>query len=255
MARDRMTGGGGRMTGSRGREASPVTVSSRGSVAVVTLDDGHDNVADLEAVRALLGAFRTLQNDSGAVVLAGRPGCYSVGLDMEILRAGGEAASELLHSSTELILHMAEFPRPLVTACTGRALGAAAVALLCCDVRVGAAGDYEIGMDYVTAGLPVPDLALELARSRLSTRHVTMACNTARLYSPEEAVDAGYLDFVTTRDPVERACRVADDLAQRLDPKAFKATRVRTCRRLTEAIMRSAGDLWRMGLSGADADD
>ncbi len=221
---------------------------------MVTVDDGHDNTVDLEAVRALVGAFRTLQNHAGAVVLAGRPGCYSVGLDKETLRAGGEAASELLHSSTELILHMAEFHRPLVTACTGRALGAAAVALLCCDVRVGAAGDYEIGMDYIATGLPVPDLALELARSRLSARHVTMACNMARLYSPEEAVDAGYLDFVTTRDPVERACSVADDLARRLDPEAFKATRVNTCRGLTDAIMRSAGDLWRMGRSDADAD-
>ena len=237
------------------KEAAPVTVSSRGSVAVVTVDDGHHNAIGLEAVQALLSAFRTVKNHAGAVVLAGRPGCYSVGLDMETLRTGGEAASALLHSSTELILHMAEFPRPLVTACTGRALGAAAVALLCCDVRVGAAGDYEIGMDYVATGVPVPDLALELARSRLSSRHVTMACNTAHLYSPEEAVDVGYLDFVTTRDPVEQACNVADDLVQRLDPGAFKATRVSTCRGLTEAIMRAAGDLWRMGRSGADADD
>lgn len=242
------------MTGGRRQEAVPVTVSSRGSVAVVTVDDGHHNVIDVDVAQALIGAFRAVRNHAGAVVLAGRPGCYSVGLDTETLRSGGEAASELLHSGTELILHMAEFPRPLVTACTGRALGAAAVALLCCDVRVGGAGDYEIGMDYVAAGLPVPDLAIDLARFRLSARHVTMACNTARLYSPEEAVDAGYLDFVTTRDPVERACRVADDLVQRLDPKAFEATRVTTCRDLTDTIMRAAGDLWRMGRSGAGAD-
>lgn len=224
----------------------PVTISKRGSVAVVNVDDGGDNTLDVDIVNSLLSAFKTVQDHAEAVVLAGRPGWYSGGLDMEILRAGGEAASDLLHSGTELILRMVEFPRPLVAACTGHALGAAAVSLLSCDIRVGMAGDFNIGMNWVTLGLPVPDLAVELARARLSPRHMTQACNTARLYTPDEAVEAGFLDFVTDDDAVEQACDVAADLAERLDPKAFEVTRMTTCRSLTDAIMRAAGDLWRV---------
>ena len=233
----------------------PVTISESGSVAVVNVDDGADNILDVNTVNSLLSAFKTVQDHAGAVVLAGRPGCYSRGLDMATLQSGGEVASDLLHSGTELILRMVEFPRPLVVACTGHALGAAAVSLLSCDVRVGMAGDFEIGMDWVTLGLPVPDLAVELARSRLSPRHMTLACNTARLYSPEEAVEAGFLDFVTTEDAVERACEVAADLAQRLDPRAFEVTRMTTCRRLTDAIMRAAGDLWRVKRTAQQAQE
>ena len=224
----------------------PVTISERGSIAVVNVDDGARNSLDVNTVNSTLHALKTVQDHAGAVVLSGRPGFYSVGLDMEILRSGGEAASDLLHSGTELILRMVEFPRPLVVVCTGHALGAAAVSLLSGDVRIGVAGEFKIGMDFVTNGLPVPDLAVELARARLSPRHMTLACNTARLYSPDEAVEAGFLDFVTTGDAVEEACEVAADLAQRLDPRAFEVTRTTTCRSLTDAIMRAAGDLWRV---------
>lgn len=224
----------------------PVTISERGSVAVVNVDDGANNTLDSNTVNSLLSAFKTVQDHAEAVVLSGRPGSYSNGLDLEVLLAGGEAAHDLLHSGTELILRMVEFPRPLVAACTGHALGAAAVSLLSCDVRVGMAGDFKIGMDWVTLGVPVPDLAVELARIRLSPRHMTLACNTARLYSPDEAVEAGFLDFVTTGDAVEEACEVAADLAERLDTKAFEVTRTTTCRSLTDAIMRAAGDLWRV---------
>ena len=218
----------------------------RGPVALMGLDDGASNTLNVSNVNAMLRTLREAQEQAEAIVLAGRPGCYSVGLDYELLRSGGEAASELLHAGTELVLCLVECPRPVVIACTGHALGAAAVSLLCSDFRIGRAGDFKIGMDWVSIGWPVPDLAVELARSRLSRRHFAMACNTAQLYSPYEAVEAGFLDSVTGGDVVEEACEVAADLVQRLDPDAFEITRRTTCSWLTDAIMRTAGDLWRV---------
>ena len=225
---------------------SPVTMSMRGPVALVVVDDGADNTIDLGLTEALLGALTEAQEQAEAIVVAGRPGCYSAGMDQEALRSGGEAASDLLHAGTELILRIVECPRPTVMACTGMCLEAAAVSMLCFDVRVGAAGDFQIGMDFVSRGVAVPDLAVELARSRLSPRHMAMACNTAHLYSPDEAVKAGFLDYVTAGDVVEQACEVAAGLAERLDPRAFEATRTLINRSLTDAIIRSAGSLWRL---------
>jgi enoyl-CoA hydratase len=215
-------------------------------VAVVTVDDGADNTLDADVVSSLVSAFQSVQNHAGAVVLAGRPGCYSIGFDHETLQSGGEAAGDLLHVATDTLLRLVEFPRPLVIACTGDALEAAAVSLLCGDIRIGAAGDFKIGMDFVSRGAPVPDLAVELARSRLSPRHLAMAVNAAHLYSPDEAIEAGFLDYVTTGDVVERACETAADLAERLDPTAFKTTRALTNGNLTDAVTRTAGDMWRL---------
>ena len=224
----------------------PVSLSKRGSVHVLTVDDGHANTIDNEVATEMLNALRTAYDEAEALVLAGRSGYYSEGLDQRVFNAGGDAASDLLHAGTELILRLVEFPRPVATACTGAALGAAAVCLLACDYRIGAAGQYKIGLNYVAIGMAVPDLAIQIARSRLSPRHMTLACNTAQLYSPEEAVEAGFLDAVTTDDPVDRACEVAAGLVERADAAAFAATRAATCRDLTDSIIRSAGDLWRM---------
>ena len=224
----------------------PVTLSMRGSVAVVVVDDGARNTLDFSLTDAVLKALIEAQERAGAVVVAGRPGCYSVGMEHKTLRSGGEAASDLLHVGTELLLRVVEFPRPIVMACTGVCLEAAAVSMLCFDVRVGAAGDYKIGMDFVSRGASVPDLAVELARSRLSPRHVAMAVNASHLYTPDEAVKVGFLDYVTTGDVVEQACEVAADLAERLDPRAFETTRALVNRSLTDAIIRSAGELWRV---------
>jgi enoyl-CoA hydratase len=218
----------------------------RGPVALVAVDDGARNTLDVGLTNPILRALIEVQGLAGAVVVAGRAGFYSEGMDHEVLRSGGQAASDLLHAGTELILRLVEFPHPLVMACTGDALEAAAVSLLCGDVRIGAAGDYRIGMDFVSRGVPVPDLAVELARSRLSPPHMARAVNAARLYTPDEAVEAGFLDYVTAGDVVEQACETAAGLAERLDPRAFEATRALTNRGLTDAIIRSAGALWRL---------
>ena len=218
----------------------------RGPVALVVVDDGARNTLDFGLTDAILKALIEAQDQAGAVVVAGRPGCFSVGMDHETLRSGGEAASDLLHVGTELLLRVVEFPRPVVMACTGVCLEAAAVSTLCYDVRIGAAGDFKIGMNFVSRGVPVPDLAVELARSRLSPRHMAMAVNAAHLYTPDEAVEAGFLDYVTAGDVVEQACETAAGLAERLDPRAFEATRALVNRSLTDAIIRSAGSLWRL---------
>ena len=224
----------------------PVTLSMRGDVAVVVVDDGARNTLDFGLTDAILKALIAAQEQAGAVVVAGRPGCYSDGMDHEVLRSGGEAASDLLHIGTELVLRVVEFPRPIVMACTGDALEAAAVSMLCYDARIGAAGGFKIGMDFVARGVTVPDLAVELARSRLSPRHMARAVNAAHLYAPDEALKAGFLDYVTTGDVVEQACEVAAGLAERLDPAAFEATRALTNRRLADSVTRTAGDMWRL---------
>jgi len=223
-----------------------VTINMRDSVALVTVDDGAQNTLTLQLIEALSASLIEVSDQAGSIVVAGRPGYHSAGLDFETLRSRGGEASDLLHAGIELYLRALECPRPIVLACTGHSLGVAAASLLCYDVRIGAAGDFKIGMDWVSQGLPVPKLVIELARARLSPRHFVMACSFSQLYSPAEAVEVGYLDYVTTRDVVEQACEAAADLAERLDSRTFAATRAATCRNLRDIIIQTAGDLWHL---------
>ena len=206
-------------------DQTPVSMSMRGPVALLTVDDGKVNALDDTITGSLLSALGTAEKQADAVVLAGRPGVFSAGLDVAILQQESEVMSDLFHQTTDLVLRLAEFPRPVVAACTGHALAVGALLLLCCDVRVGAAGDYRIGFTELSLGLPLPELTIELARARLSPRYLTLACNTAQVYTPDQAVHVGFLDSTTTTDAVEQACGVAAGLAQRLDSSAFAAQR------------------------------
>ncbi|MBT7868407.1 MAG: enoyl-CoA hydratase, partial [Actinobacteria bacterium] len=101
-----------------------------------------------------------------------------------------------------LFMRLYLFPRPVVTACTGHAIAAGAILLMCTDLRVGAQGKFKIGLPEVTIGMSLPFFATELARDRLSKRHYTRATALGYLYSPDQAVDVGYLDEVVAADQV-----------------------------------------------------
>jgi len=89
---------------------------------------------------------------------------------------------------------------PLVIACTGHALAGGALVVLTGDVRIAAAGAFRIGLNEVAIGLPVPVLAMELARDRLSKRALTRATLLAHVHTPDEALAAGFLDEVVAPD-------------------------------------------------------
>lgn len=222
---------------------SPVTMSFIGDVALIGIDDGKVNALTPAVLDGLWGALDVAEAKAGAVVLAGRPGVFCAGLDLNVMRSYGRAGMELLHKGTETFLRLAEFPTPVVASCTGHALAAGAVLLLCTDVRICSAGDFKIGLNEVAIGIALPELVVDLARARLSPRHFTAACNTAQIYSPEEATDVGFLDRAGSTDATGDALQVAAELARRLDAAAFAKTRQATCRGLADTIIRNAAAL------------
>jgi enoyl-CoA hydratase len=98
-------------------------------------------------------------------------------------------------------------------ACSGHALAMGAVLLLGADFRIGVAGDFKIGLNEVAIRMTLPHFAVEIARDRLSRRHLQRSVIQAEIYTPEGAVDAGYLDRVV---PAERLAEEAMAEAERL---------------------------------------
>ena len=104
------------------------------------------------------------------------------------------------------------------------------------DYRLGAEGDFKTGLNEVTIGLPLPPFGLELARDRLSKAALTQATLTSRIYNPQDAVEAGYLD--ATAAP-EALAATAENRAQQmlaLDGAAFAATKERLRRQILDRI-------------------
>ncbi|MDH3705805.1 MAG: crotonase/enoyl-CoA hydratase family protein [Acidimicrobiia bacterium] len=219
-----------------------------GDVALLTMDDGKANALSHAMIDALDAGLDRAEADASALVLAGREGRFSAGFDLSVMQAGPEAARALVAAGGRLCARLYTLPVPVVVACTGHALAGGALLVLSGDHRVGAAGDFKIGLNEVAIGLPLPQFAIDLAEQRLSRRHVTRATVLAHIYPPDEAVDAGYLDSVVA-DPVPEALDVATELTARLSSFGFAGSR-RTARQAVadKIVSELEADLAHFGL-------
>lgn len=192
------------------------TIDIQDGIAHIKMDDGKANVINLDMAQALNAALDEAEAKANAIVLSGREGRFSGGFDLQALTGSGpEAASNLLDAGANLLVRLYSGPLPVVAACTGHAIAMGVFILHACDTRVGASGGYKIGANETTNGMVLPIFALELSKDRLNPLHLTKAVVQAFIYDPEGAVEAGYLDMLTTLDKVEaQALGIAGLLAQ-----------------------------------------
>ena len=128
------------------------------------------------------------------------------------------------------------FPRLVITACTGHGVAAGCFIQLPADLRLGADGPFQIGLNEVKIGLTMPRFVIELARPRLTPSHFDRAVNSAVMYAPGDAVAAGFLDRVGPAEELQSmALEAAKELAG-LSAEAHKATKLKTRAGLIDAV-------------------
>lgn len=178
-----------------------------GDVAVVTLNDGKANAFGPNMIETVNSLFdRAQAEEANAVVLMGRPGLFSGGFDLKVIRGDDpEAARAMSLGGARLMMRLYGFPLPLVIAATGHAVALGAFCLLTGDYRIGTAGEFSIGLNETAIGMSLPPFGLMLANERLSKRHLSRAAIGATMFNPEEARDAGFLDDVVPADQLRDA--------------------------------------------------
>jgi enoyl-CoA hydratase len=227
-----------------------VTYTLEGTTAVLRMDDGKANALSDAMIEAITAALAKADAEASAIVLAGRAERFCAGFDLRTMMSGPEQAKALLQKGSQLLLALYGASLPLVIACTGHALAGGALVVLTGDVRVAAAGAYRLGLNEVSIGLPVPVLAMELARDRLTAAALPSATLGARIYSPDEAVTAGYVDEVVPPDAVlPRAIAEAARLGA-LPRSAYRATKARLRGRTIDYIRATMDEDLRTLLNG-----
>lgn len=208
--------------------SAAVTTERLDNVLVVHLDDDKANALSFDMIAAINEALDDAESDDDirAVVLHGRPGKFSAGFDLGVMLGNDMSAIiDLVADGGDLVHRIYASSVPVVSACTGHALAAGALVLLGCDVRIGADIDAKIGLNEVAIKMVLPDWALTIAIDRLSKRHLQRALATARITTPRDAIDVGFVDEVVPVDDVlDRAVAVAAELAATLDPSAYART-------------------------------
>ncbi|MDJ0848768.1 MAG: crotonase/enoyl-CoA hydratase family protein, partial [Myxococcota bacterium] len=209
-------------------QQTAVTSAFEDGVARIHLDDGKANALSHTVLDALLSAFDEAEKqEARAVVLVGRPGRFSAGFDLSVVRQGPKQASDLVLKGADLAIRFYSFPAPIVLGVTGHALAMGAILCLSADERIGAEGDFKVGLNEVAIAMTLPDFGILLAQERLSRRHLQRAVNQAEIYAPQGAVDAGYLDRVVAPEAVaDAALARARELAEGLHPQAHRNTKL-----------------------------
>lgn len=193
-----------------------ISVTATGDVAVITVDDGKVNAMSFEWLSGLTEAIGKQAEASRAIVLAGRPGRFCAGLDLRVVQSGDAGRlEEILEVGRVLYRTMLRLPVPIVAACTGHAVAGGALLLLCCDYRIGLQGDFRIGLNEVSIGVPMPSFGTRVAQLRLDRRRYFRSVVLAELMGPDEAVEVGFLDELVPAgaDVVAAAVAKAETLA------------------------------------------
>jgi 2-(1,2-epoxy-1,2-dihydrophenyl)acetyl-CoA isomerase len=193
-------------------------------VATITLDRPDKlNAYTTEMGDEVYDAFGKARDDDAVrtVVLTGAGRGFCAGVDLEHLKAhqaGGNASKgpKLGEEAflRKLPLELLEFPKPVIAAVNGHAIGVGLTMILPCDLRIAAAG-AKLGATFVRLGI-LPGLGSTHLLPRLvgpaRARELVL---TGRKIHAEEAAAIGLVnEVVPGQSLLSRAREIAAEIAE-----------------------------------------
>jgi enoyl-CoA hydratase/carnithine racemase len=197
------------------------------------------NDAMLTAIHDALAA--AMRGPARALVLSGRPGMFSAGLDVPSLLGKNPAEMRAFwRLFFDVQRQIAGFPVPIACAITGHSPAGGAVLAMYCDYRVMAQGAFKIGLNEVAVGIHPGPVIHGVLRRVVGARRAELLLASARMLTPDEALAIGLVDeLAAPEEVVDRAIAWAQSLAS-LPAAALAATRALARADLIE-IVRTAG--------------
>lgn len=188
-----------------------VTVTTRETVTLIRLDRPPVNAIDLPTMAALIDAIEGACQAGAPIVLTGREGAFSAGIDVKAAFGYSPEQRHAMVNGVNRLCHVTyQAPVPVVAALSGHAIGGGLVLALCCDHRVGAHGPAVYSLPEARVGVPFPAGAMAVVRAELSPADARRLALGDLRYGGDEALAAGVLDeLVSGADLLDRATEVA----------------------------------------------
>ena len=205
-----------------------VSIEMHNDVAVIGIDDGKKNVINHEVLDQLEAAFDKAEADGAkAILFKGREGSFCAGYDISVMTGDDpDASAKLGRRGGQLAKRIFASPIPVVGLSQGHAFTIGAVRLACCDFCFSEEGPFKYGMTEVALNVPLTGWALDPMLAKLNKSHHVPALLHSTIYSPEGALEAGFIDkLVPEGEGLKAALQTAEALAE-LPQKAYKATKL-----------------------------
>ena len=191
------------------------TIKKEDDISIITLDDGKANVFSPEMSNQLNVCLDQVDTESGCLIITGREGMFSAGLDLKVIQSGDvDRILEMSSSAFKLLARIFSFPRLVIAACSGHGIALGTFLICCCDYRIGIKGDYMLGANEMRTNMVIPTPILELIKFRVNDSHKYRAVLGAEMYNFNQAQEAGLIDDVVDIDNLmSAATEKAKDLA------------------------------------------
>ena len=191
------------------------TIKKEDDISIITLDDGKANVFSPEMSNQLNACLDQVDTESGCLIITGREGMFSAGLDLKTIQSGDvDRIVEMSSRAFKLLARIFSFPRPVIAACSGHGIALGTFLICCCDYRIGIKGDYMLGANEMRTNMVIPTPILELIKFRVNDSHKYRAVLGAEMYNFNQAQEAGLIDDVVEIDNLMTAAKdKAKDLA------------------------------------------
>lgn len=186
-------------------------------IRIVTLDRPPVNALSGDLLVAIRDSLEDAEaSGAAAVILTGREGIFSAGLDLiELMTLDRAGLERFLRAFFDLMRALAVAPMPVVAAISGHCPAGGTVLSLFCDLRIMAAGEFGVGLNEVRVGIPMPRVVVDLAVRTLGPRRAERALVAGRLYDPAAAAAVGFVDEVVPPSEVlSRAVTRARELVE-----------------------------------------
>jgi enoyl-CoA hydratase/carnithine racemase len=141
---------------------------------------------------------------------------------MDFTQFGGDRENKLklFHSTRGLFAALLQFPKPIVGAVRGAAVGGGFTLALCCDIRI-ASEDAYFGFLEVKLGIPAP---YEVVRVYANESKAREWCQTGRRIEAREAQDEGIVRKVVKAERLLDECQLeAEGMREKNVPAALSS--------------------------------
>lgn len=202
-----------------------VTYTYNDGVATIAMDDGKANVLSHTMWEELEAAFDQAEKSGAIVLLKGRDGIFSGGFDLKEMAKGPEQAILLTARGSKMARRILAFPTPVIAVSTGHCIAMGAFLMLACDYRLGADGAFKTGLNETLIGMTMHNFGIELARYRIPANYFNRCVINAEIWSPIEAITAGFYDQIVPAEQLDQASKMAAKGFSQLNMTAFNGTK------------------------------
>lgn len=186
-----------------------VDLQAHDDYVLVKMQSPPVNALNPDMFDALRESFDRARTDfpRRPLILTGSRDCFSAGLDllytMPLFEKGTHGdVRNWFYNFRDMINALLFYPWPTVAAVNGHAVAGGLLLAICCDRRIATSGEWNIGMNEVHVGIPMPTSFLEILKLRLPPSAAFEVGCIGRFFTMEEslqmdifhaAVDAGEL--------------------------------------------------------------